>query len=403
MRKIILGSLVFFLLIGACSDLDESSLDANAHRSERPVSGTDIRPFDPLSIVKPALQATLPPDRLGQSRDIAETVRMVDGVKAVARVNLDVVSTEGNDGKSDITVVAVDPDEFRPLAPSTTGNADFVWRGLQGRQIYLAHEEYARLGVQPGENVYLKGPRSSLLFRIGGVAANGVPNLAGALISHQHADALGLGPPNLLLVGLQGGQDRNTVLKGIAERLPRFRFDPMAAASNHAFVTGKAAAALFGSFDYTVNPDGTINPTQAWVKKYIVAGTVPILGSTKCHRVMFSQLKGALAEVEEAGFASLINVKDYGGCYNARLIRGEDPNDPAAHRHLSMHAWGLAVDMNVSTNQMGAQPTMDPRIVEIFERWGYRWGGRWSRPDGMHFEMAAILKELLPTQRPRRR
>jgi hypothetical protein len=31
---------------------------------------------------------------------------------------------------------------------------------------------------------------------------------------------------------------------------------------------------------------------------------------------------------------------------------------------------------------------MDPRIVDIFRRWGFAWGGTWVRPDGMHFEYA---------------
>jgi hypothetical protein len=29
---------------------------------------------------------------------------------------------------------------------------------------------------------------------------------------------------------------------------------------------------------------------------------------------------------------------------------------------------------------------MDPRLIEIMERWGLAWGGRWIVPDGMHFE-----------------
>jgi hypothetical protein len=36
---------------------------------------------------------------------------------------------------------------------------------------------------------------------------------------------------------------------------------------------------------------------------------------------------------------------------------------------------------------------MDPRVVAIFEKWGFRWGGRWTKPDGMHFELAAVLRE----------
>ena len=61
-------------------------------------------------------------------------------------------------------------------------------------------------------------------------------------------------------------------------------------------------------------------------------------------------------------------------------------------RALSMHAFGLAVDLNVTSNQLGTEGDMDPRVVEIFERWGFAWGGRWSRPDPMHFELARLIQ-----------
>ena len=57
-----------------------------------------------------------------------------------------------------------------------------------------------------------------------------------------------------------------------------------------------------------------------------------------------------------------------------------------------MHSWGLAADFNVSTNGLGMKPKMDPRIVAVFDRWGFVWGGRWSRPDGMHFELGALVQ-----------
>ena len=95
---------------------------------------------------------------------------------------------------------------------------------------------------------------------------------------------------------------------------------------------------------------------------------------------MMPRLIGALEEVEERGLDHHIDTNDYGGCWVARHI------DWNPSRPLSMHAWGLAVDFNVQTNQLGAEPQMDRRIVEIFESWGFSWGGYWSRPDGMHFE-----------------
>jgi hypothetical protein len=35
---------------------------------------------------------------------------------------------------------------------------------------------------------------------------------------------------------------------------------------------------------------------------------------------------------------------------------------------------------------------MDPRIVKIFEKWGFVWGGYWDRPDPMHFELARLIE-----------
>ena len=46
----------------------------------------------------------------------------------------------------------------------------------------------------------------------------------------------------------------------------------------------------------------------------------------------------------------------------------------------------MALDMNTATNPMGGVPTMDCRVVRIFRKWGFAWGGNFSTPDGMHFE-----------------
>ena len=35
--------------------------------------------------------------------------------------------------------------------------------------------------------------------------------------------------------------------------------------------------------------------------------------------------------------------------------------------------------------------TMNPEVVNIFKRWGFRWGGDWTYTDPMHFELAALL------------
>ena len=75
----------------------------------------------------------------------------------------------------------------------------------------------------------------------------------------------------------------------------------------------------------------------------------------------------------------------YGGCWVPRFIA----SDPA--RGLSLHSWGIALDLNVATNQRGTPGDMDPRVVDVMARWGFAWGGTWSDPDPMHFELAALV------------
>lgn len=68
---------------------------------------------------------------------------------------------------------------------------------------------------------------------------------------------------------------------------------------------------------------------------------------------------------------------------------------------LSAHSFGIAVDINWDENCNGCSSfTMPMEIVEIFESYGFRWGGRYksvfgSRIDPMHFEyMYDLCKDL---------
>ena len=68
---------------------------------------------------------------------------------------------------------------------------------------------------------------------------------------------------------------------------------------------------------------------------------------------------------------------------------------------LSTHAFGIAVDINWEENCNGCSSfTIPMEIVDIFESYGFRWGGRYksvfgSRIDPMHFEyMYDLCKDL---------
>ena len=110
---------------------------------------------------------------------------------------------------------------------------------------------------------------------------------------------------------------------------------------------------------------------------------VPILGAVTCHRVLFPQLRAALTEVVDQGLAEAIHPEQFAGCYYPRFIAGT--------HELSLHAFGIAVDLNVPENQRGTPGLIDRRVVAIFQRWGFTWGGTWGYTDPMHFELNALV------------
>lgn len=136
----------------------------------------------------------------------------------------------------------------------------------------------------------------------------------------------------------------------------------------------------FGEFAAAPDPSDpaffTLSP--AWVEANLVTRTVPLLGELTCHRAFMGDLVRAMDEVRRRGLGDQIHST--AGCFNARTVARSPTNPP------SFHAYGAAVDINAPQNAFGAEPTMDPRVVTIFERLGFNWGGDFVIPDGMHFE-----------------
>ena len=75
-------------------------------------------------------------------------------------------------------------------------------------------------------------------------------------------------------------------------------------------------------------------------------------------------------------------LKTFDGCFNIRLKRGA--------ASLSLHSWGLAVDVNAGWNRFGARPSLSLSFVKCFTDAGFDWGGDWQKPDGMHFQLKTI-------------
>ncbi|MGH8927778.1 MAG: M15 family metallopeptidase [Acidimicrobiia bacterium] len=147
----------------------------------------------------------------------------------------------------------------------------------------------------------------------------------------------------------------------------------------------------FGEFALRPAQGDTVLVDPGWRNSAIVTVDFPIVGQTRCHRMVAPYIRAALNEVEQRGLASVLDRGDFqlaGGCFNPRFNRGADPG-----YSLSRHSWGIAVDFNPSTNRYGEEPSLSSGVVEIFQRWGFSWGGNWSVPDGMHFEWHSLPVE----------
>ena len=141
---------------------------------------------------------------------------------------------------------------------------------------------------------------------------------------------------------------------------------------------------IFGDFQIKERDGVWITTEPSWRDENIQQKRMPILGLTRCHRLMWEPLEGALNQIVAEGLQDSLSVEEFrtsGGCYAPRRINRFD-----AGGSISRHAWGIAIDINTKSGY-------PPRVVEIFNEWGFAWGGTWTSPDEMHFE----LRDLSPS------
>ncbi|HVM14990.1 MAG TPA: M15 family metallopeptidase, partial [Egibacteraceae bacterium] len=346
-----------------------------------PAGDPEAAHFEQVSVQIPKLRLNdVPADRA----DIVGEVLGIEGVAFATAMTVGEVAVAAADGVTGVRVAAVDPAGFRVLTPQVTADAVEVWQRISEGDAAFIHDVGQRLALELGQRLPAAGHTT---LRVGALASNGAPPVADAIVSSDMGEHLRLEGTKSVLISLAGDQSASDVaerIEGAIGLVPEVLEQPQ---TQRAFLSGSAARNAFEPFSYVSFGDGMIQIDSNWVRRNIVRADVPILGGqVVCHRLLIPQLRGALQEIKDRGLAHLIDTSQYGGCWVPRHILF----DPG--RGLSMHAWGLAVDINVSTNGYGATPQMDPRIVEVFDRWGFVWGGRWSTPDGMHFELGAIMQ-----------
>lgn len=108
-----------------------------------------------------------------------------------------------------------------------------------------------------------------------------------------------------------------------------------------------------------------------------------------CNRDLKPLLEKAFKNVIDRGLANELNT--WSGCFNIRKKRGAVS--------MSLHSWGLAIDMNPSDNQFGktreqmlaaGRKPFSDAFVKCFTDAGFDWGGSWRKPDMMHFQISKI-------------
>jgi hypothetical protein len=322
------------------------------------------------------------------SRPISDAVRArvqaVSGVAAVMPLSLASLSANGRT----LSIAAVDPAAFRRFTPVQSAQSDAVWSRVAGGEVavdptlppkLVDAKGYLRLGTAQGSPEVHIGAYAPIVKQIS------------AVVNRKRARQLGIPRGNALLVStgtltpsavtgrLRKVLGPNTTLQTLALE---FNVDVL----QTAVLSGSSVPAAVGTFTYTPHADGTVTPDAAWVSGYIRRERVPLLGTVTCNKGMLPQLRAALTEVVRRGLADEIHPGEYAGCYYPRFI-ARDPS-----KGLSLHSWGIAVDLNVPGNQRGTLGEMDRRVVDIFKRWGFAWGGDWNYTDPMHFEMAEVVR-----------
>lgn len=99
-----------------------------------------------------------------------------------------------------------------------------------------------------------------------------------------------------------------------------------------------------------------------------------------CNKDLVGPLQRAFQNLIATGHVN--ELKTWDGCFNIRKKRGLTS--------MSLHSWGIAVDVNAFENGLGREPKLSAGFVKCFTDAGFHWGGTWTRKDGMHFQLATI-------------
>jgi D-alanyl-D-alanine carboxypeptidase len=271
-----------------------------------------------------------------------------------------------------LDVLVVQPQAYADVLPQAGREIGRLRRGSA-----LLSRTSARLRrLEVGDRLTVSGGRE---LRIAGIVDDELVGFAELVLVGRDAGGGSEGTRQLLVATTQPERVERRLARNDAVRIrtlsPTLRTSPRLVARQ------LEIKARFGEFAVGL-PYGSdwIRVEPRWLDRNIVTRSVPILGAVTCNRRLFAPLRRALRTLERRGLSSVVDRGDYAGCFAPRRIPGSGS--------LSLHAWGLAIDINAAANPRLGDSRQDRRLVRAMEDAGFTWGGRWPTvPDPMHFEL----------------
>ena len=333
------------------------------------------------------LQAGLTPelDRLQGTDEVVVVAGDTLWMKRSARADGTIVDRPTAPYRIPIEVMATGIRDMEPFLPATW--RDTVLDALrQGRGVVGTSSASLRR-LQVGDRFVLPSGR----ITVGAIVPDEVVAWSEVMVSREVGRPLGIKHARFALLQMQGSPTEAQLARRIARVLgPGYR--PRVRRPGHATFRRQGDSVWppvlmkrgFGEFWAYPDPRnrGYLRMHPSFVNQRLASRTVPLLGRFTCHERVFGPLIAAMKELRSRGAGRVI--RNFAGCYSARMVM----RIPTAA--ISHHAWAAAVDINSLTNPYGSPPRQPPILVNTMVRRGFTWGGRWTVPDGMHFEFVDV-------------
>ncbi|HVM51625.1 MAG TPA: M15 family metallopeptidase [Acidimicrobiales bacterium] len=272
-----------------------------------------------------------------------------------------------------LDAVAFDCETWSPLVPLAEATAVCA---LGPGEALLGATSARLRRLDRGGTITLDGGRE---LRVAGVIADEAVGAAELVLASADAPAAGVRTERYVLVQFEGDRSaaEHEIRAAVGDMAVRVRGPGETPWLRHgdAVLPPSVLKVTFGEWSARRLGGGRLELDAAWMAEWLVSVDMPVLGRIRCHRDLVPVLRSALTELADRGLLETID-RTASGCWNPRTIAGGD--------HPSRHAWGAAVDL--------VPMPAAPGLVEVMERWGLTWGGRWLDPDPVHFEFVRAGK-----------